>query len=89
MQSKTNEHIKRLAQSAASIKEGAQAIKKHMINEEGILVDVERGFEKNQTIMSQTISKIDKVITSASSSIHCYVLLFVFIVLALLYKLSK
>ena len=60
-----------------------------MINEEGLLVDIERGFEKNQTIMTQTIGKIDKVLTAASSSIYCYILLFVFIVLALLYKLSK
>ena len=60
-----------------------------MINEEGIIVDIEKGFEKNQTIMSKTINKIDNVITSASSSLHCYILLFVFIILALLYKLSK
>ena len=60
-----------------------------MMNEEGLLVDIEKGFEKNQTIMSQTIGKIDKAITAASSSIHCYIVLFVFIVLALLYKLTK
>ena len=60
-----------------------------MINEEGLIVDIEKGFEKNQTIMTKTISKIDTVISSASSSIHCYIFLFVFIVLVLLYKLSK
>ena len=89
MQAKTDERIRVLEESARSIKQGAQAIKKHMINEEGILVDVERGFEKNQTIMTQTISKIDKVISSASSSIHCYILMFVIMVLGILYKLSK
>ena len=47
MQGRTNEKIRDLERSAASIKEGAQAIKKHMINEEGLLVDVEKGFEKN------------------------------------------
>ena len=36
-----------LEKSAASIKEGAKAIRGHMINEEGLLVDVEKGFEKN------------------------------------------
>ena len=60
-----------------------------MINEEGLLVDVDKGFEKNQTIMTQTIGKIDKVISAASSSLYCYILLFVFIVLALMYKLTK
>ena len=60
-----------------------------MMNEEGLLVDIEKGFEKNQTIMSKTISKIDNVISSASSNIYCYILLFVFIIFALLYKMSK
>ena len=59
------------------------------MNEEGLLVDIEKGFEKNQTIMSKTISKIDNVISSASSNIYCYILLFVFIIFALLYKMSK
>ena len=73
---------------AGSIKEGAQAIKNHMVNEEGLLVDVEKGFEKNQNMVSKTMGKIDKVLTSASSNIFCYIFMFVFIVLALLYKLT-
>ena len=60
-----------------------------MINEEGLLVDVEKGFEKNQSIMTKTIGKIDSVISAASSSLHCYIIMFVFIVLALMYKLTK
>ena len=60
-----------------------------MVNEEGLLVDVEKGFEKNQTIITKTIDKVDQVITSASSSIFCYIIMFVFVVLALLYKLSR
>ena len=60
-----------------------------MVNEEGLLVDVEKGFEKNQNMVSKTMGKIDKVLTSASSNLFCYILMFVFIVLALLYKLSR
>ena len=74
---------------AGSIKEGAYAIRNHMVNEEGLLVDVEKGFEKNQNLVSKTMGKIDKVLTSASSNLFCYILMFVFIVLALLYKLSR
>ena len=59
-----------------------------MINEEGLVVEIGSGFEKNQTIMSKTINSIDRVISSASSSIHCYIIMFVFIVLALLYKIT-
>ena len=44
---------------AGSIKEGAQAIRNHMVNEEGLLVDVEKGFEKNQNMVSKTMGKID------------------------------
>ena len=73
---------------AGSIKEGAKAIRHHMVNEEGLLVDVEKGFEKNQTMVSKTMGKIDNVLTSASSNLFCYILMFVFIVLALLYKLT-
>ena len=60
-----------------------------MINEEGLMVDIGKGFEKNQTIMSKTIGKIDNVISSASSNLYCYILLFVIVIFALLYKMSK
>ena len=60
-----------------------------MIDEEGLVADIDRGFDKNLSVMQQTMGKIDKMLTSASSSVLCYLLLFVFIVLALLYKLTK
>ena len=53
------------------------------------MVDIGKGFEKNQTIMSKTIGKIDNVISSASSNLYCYILLFVIVIFALLYKMSK
>ena len=62
------------------------AIKNHMIDEEGLITDIDQGFTKNQSVMKQTIGKIDKLMTSASSSVMCYLLLFVFMVLALLFK---
>ena len=60
-----------------------------MIDEEGLVRDVDKGIEKNNNALTRTIEKIDKVITAASSNVLCYLLLFVFMVLALLYKLSK
>ena len=60
-----------------------------MIDEEGLIVDIDRGFDKNLSVMNQTMNKIDKMLTAASGSVLCYLLLFVFIVLALLYKLTK
>ena len=60
-----------------------------MIDDESLVTDIDRGFDKNLTVMNKTMNKIDKMLTSASSNVLCYLLLFVFLVLALLYKLTK
>jgi t-SNARE complex subunit (syntaxin) len=60
-----------------------------MVDDESLVGDIDRGFDKNKSLMKTTVSKIDKVLTSASGNILCYVFLFVIIVLVLLYKLTK
>ena len=60
-----------------------------MVDDESLVGDIDRGFDKNESLMKTTVSKIDKVLTSASGNILCYVFLFVIIVLVLLYKLTK
>ena len=60
-----------------------------MIDEEGLITDIGTGFERNASVMKQTMGKIDKLMTSASSSVMCYLILFVFMVMALLYKLGR
>ena len=60
-----------------------------MVDDESLVVDIDRGFDKNRSLMTATVSKIDKVLTSASGNILCYVFLFVIMVLVLLYKLTK
>jgi hypothetical protein len=89
MQRKTCEQLKNLEKSVMQIKQASIAIKGHMIDEEGLVVDIDRGFDKNLTVMKQAMNKIDKMLSTASGSVLCYLLLFVFIVLALLYKLTK
>ena len=64
-------------------------IQGHLIDEEGLRREIETGMEKNKSVMHQTMGKIDKLITSASSNVMCYLVLFVFIVLVLLFKLNK
>jgi len=39
--------------------------------------------------MKQTMGKIDKVLTSASGNVMCYVLLFAIMIIVLLYKMTK
>ena len=47
MLSNTNQKIDGLTNSVAQIKEATLAIKKHMIDEEGLVVEIDKGFEKN------------------------------------------
>ena len=78
-----------LSQSVSAIKEITGAIKNRMVDDESLVGDIDRGFDKNKSLMKTTVGKIDKVLTSASGNILCYVFLFVIIVLVLLYKLTK
>ena len=78
-----------LTQSVSAIREISGAIKNRMVDDESLVGDIDRGFDKNKSLMKATVSKIDKVLTSASGNILCYVFLFVIIVLVLLYKLTK
>ena len=78
-----------LTQSVSAIKEISGAIKKRMIDDESLVADVDRGFDKNRSLMKTTVGKIDKVLTSASGNTMCYVFLFAIIVVALLWKLTK
>lgn len=78
-----------LTQSVSAIREISGAIKNRMVDDESLVGDIDRGFDKNKSLMKTTVSKIDKVLTSASGNIMCYVFLFVIIVLVLLYKLTK
>jgi len=59
-----------------------------MIDDESLVSEIDRGFDKNQTLMKQTMARMDKILNSLASNVLCYVLLFVFMVLALLYKLT-
>ena len=60
-----------------------------MVDDESLVADVDRGFDKNKSLMKTTVGKIDKVLTSASGNILCYVFLFVIMLFSLLYKLTK
>lgn len=77
-----------LRESVSAIKGISSAIKERMRDDESLVDSIDKQFDKNNSMVKNAIGKIDKVLTSASSSILCYVLLFVVIVLALLYKLT-
>ena len=60
-----------------------------MQEDESLLTDVEKNFDKNRSALAQTMQRMDKVLTSASNNVMCYVLIFVIMILAILYKLTK
>ena len=60
-----------------------------MKHDESLLTDVERGFVKNKSMLSQTMNRMDKVLNDASSNVMCYIILFVILILGVLFKLTK
>ena len=60
-----------------------------MKEDQSLLKDVEDGFDKNKSMLTKTMSRMDDVLTSASNNVMCYIFLFVILVLAILFKLSK
>ena len=71
------------------IKKVTADIKHVMVDDEALVSEVDKGLVKNQNLLRQTMGRIDKMLTAASSNVLCYTLLFFFMVLALLYKLTK
>ena len=47
MTRRTNERMEVLQRSVAQIREGAEAIQQHMIDEEGLVVEIDKDMEKN------------------------------------------
>ena len=82
-------HVMGLRNSVTAIKEVSTAIRNQMVDDESLIAEVDRGFDKNKSLMKSTMGKIDKVLTSASGNTMCYVFLFAIIVIALLWKLTK
>lgn len=63
-------------------------MKEHMDEESGLVKNLDENMEKNRSMLKQTVQRIDKVLTSASSNVLCYTILFFFCIVGLLYKLT-
>ena len=73
----------------SSIKKVSYNIKTLMMDDESLVSEVDKGLIKNQNLLKQTMGRMDKMLTSASNNVVCYTLMFFFMILALLYKLTK
>eukprot|EP00356_Strombidium_inclinatum_P015505 CAMPEP_0170491060 /NCGR_PEP_ID=MMETSP0208-20121228/10307_1 /TAXON_ID=197538 /ORGANISM="Strombidium inclinatum, Strain S3" /LENGTH=60 /DNA_ID=CAMNT_0010766565 /DNA_START=189 /DNA_END=371 /DNA_ORIENTATION=+ len=60
-----------------------------MENEKSLLGNVEDSFNDNKGSIAGTMKKMDSVLTAAASSVLCYILLFVLLVLGILLKMTK
>lgn len=85
----TIERISTLSKSVSVIKDVSMQIKNVMVDDESLVTDIDKGLVKNQTLLKQTMTRIDSMLTSASGNVLCYTILFFFMILALLYKLTK
>ena len=85
----TLDRLSGLQSSVSTIKRVTTDIKLMMVDDESLVSDIDKGLIKNQNMLKQTMGKIDKLLTSASSNVLCYTLMFFFMILALLYKLTK
>lgn len=85
----THDHLSNLSQSMGAIKKVSLDIKGCLVDDESLIVDLDKGLVKNQSMLKQTMARVDKMLTSASSNVLCYTLLFFFMILALLYKLTR
>jgi hypothetical protein len=83
------ERLEGLSTSVSSIKRVSYNIKSLMIDDESLVTELDKGLIKNQNLLKQTMTRMDKMLTSASNNVVCYTLMFFFMILALLYKLTK
>jgi hypothetical protein len=60
-----------------------------MIEDEELMLENDRGFDKVNRNMGQVLTKIDTLVTAASGNVMVYLCIFVILVVALLYKLTK
>lgn len=87
--SETVERLSALSKSVGVIKKVSMDIKHIMVDDEALVSDVDKGIVKNQNLLKQTMGRIDKLLTSASGNVLCYTILFFFMIVALLYKLTR
>ncbi|CDW80820.1 UNKNOWN [Stylonychia lemnae] len=64
----TNERLSNLSKSVGLVKKITLDIKNVMVDDESLVTDIDKGLIKNQTMLSQTMGRIDKMLTSASGN---------------------
>jgi uncharacterized membrane protein len=70
--------------SVKDLKGVSQAIRDRLKNDENILDDVSKMYEKNQTLMEQTVESITQILESSAGKTICYLLIAVVVILILL-----
>ena len=78
-----------MSHGTSQLKEISQNIRGMMVDEEGQRMEVEEKIHKNNSMIKETLGRIDGLLTSASGNVLCYTILFALIIVGLLYKMTK
>ena len=59
-----------------------------MDDDKKVLTSLDGKFDKTKVMLGRTLGKLDDLVSKGSTSICCYVVLFVIMILAILFKLG-
>ena len=88
MNKDNNEQINVLAQNISSIKKISKSITKTLKDEEALMDDLENGFGKSDTLMGNTMNKLNKLMNSNGGNVLWLTVAFTIFILVLLWKMS-
>lgn len=72
----------------SAIKGISMGLGNQLKDDETVISGLNSGFDRTKQMLGKTFSKMDEMVTRGSTSIWTYVVIFVVIFLALLYKLG-
>ena len=76
-----------MGKNVKAIKQLTNGITNQMKTDEAVLSTLNSGFDRSKAMVQRTLSKMDGFIGHASTSMTTYIVLFVIMMMALLYKL--
>jgi len=77
-----------LADQVKAMRSLTTGLNQHLEEEKGVIKEMDSGFDKTKSAVGQVVGRMDDLLGHASSSITCYVILFLLIFIVLLCKLT-
>ena len=77
-----------LEKQVSAIKSISLGLNNQIKDDVNLIQKLDSGFDKTKLMVTKTLGKLDDMVTKGSNSVWTYVVIFVIIFLALLYKLG-